>query len=155
MALRRAASLVAALLALGAAGCGGGQRAETSAPAACFDPPATIQRALRQAPGEVRLADGSPLSRCVAAATSDAELQDLGVTFVAVADRLALRARRDPRAALQLGYLVGTFRRAAANGHGAHAELVRRLEMSTGVGGLPPATRSAYERGLEAGSGAA
>jgi len=66
-----------------------------------------IVRALERAPQTVALTDGTPLSQCVARARDSGDLQSFGVLVVRVADRLADRARRDRRAALRLGYLIG------------------------------------------------
>src|SRR5687768_15191928 len=99
---RRTAVLSVALTFAAAAGCG------DDAPKLsllCLEGEATIRRALATAPGPVRLADGTPLSRCVSAARDDADLQSFGVIATRVADRLADQG--GGAAALQLGYLIG------------------------------------------------
>src|SRR4051794_40067894 len=81
----------------------------------------TIVRALAAAPGAVALPDGTRLSRCIADGQDDAELQDVGLVFHRAAETLHARAARDPRAAVQLGYLVGATRRGAKRTNGVMA----------------------------------
>ena len=119
-------------------------------PAACTQGAAPILRALEAAPGAVRLAGGTRLSDCVKDATTDAELQSLGLMLTPLADRLAVAADRSDAAALQLGYLVGAARRGGGR-VGLQAELVRRLEQAAGLDGVAAAHRFAYRRGLRAG----
>ena len=113
----------------------------------CLEGEAPIRRALEAAPGSVRLADGTPLSLCVARARADADLQSFGVIATRVADRLA--DQRDGTAALQLGYLIGAARRGGAKTQGVHAELLHRLEV-TGRR-VDAARRAELERGMRAG----
>jgi len=107
-----------------------------------------VLRALRTAPRDVRLSDGTRLSECVSGASDDAELQQIGFAFTPAADRLA--RTRDERSAFRLGYLVGAVRRGAATTNGVHLELVRRLE-STVTFDDDPALLAAAGRGARAG----
>lgn len=144
--------LVAALI---AAGCGGGGG---KTPAACLEGTRAYLAALRQAPGAVALADGTPISACLAENQSGGELATVGTAMVTAATQLNAEARAHPggRAAVQLGYLLGAAGRGAESTEGIHEELMRRLgaaaRYSPGGRRLPPAFRSAYRRGFEAGS---
>jgi hypothetical protein len=97
----------------------------------------------------VTLADGTPLSGCVAAARDIGELQSFGYIVTRVADRLAERGAADAGAALRLGYLIGAARRGSAHSQGVSDELVHRLEVSARR--LPDRAQPALERGLGAG----
>lgn len=122
-------------------------------PRSCFAEPAALMSALRQAPGEVALQDGTRLSQCVSSARTDGELQSLGISFGRLADALRARARADPRAALQLGYLAGAVRAGARGAPGGVAEqLARRIEQLAALApGAPAASAAALARGLRAG----
>ena len=109
-----------------------------------------VARALAAAPGDVALGDGTRLSECVRNAESDADQQNLGIVLTSVAEDLEAKAPDDPRAALQLGYLVGAARRGAPGDSSLQFELVRRLEASI-PGDLPPAARRSLDEGLKAG----
>jgi len=147
-----AGPLVAAILVLLLAGCARAQ--DDPVPAACLDEPATIVRALERAPGAVKLADGTRLSRCVSRARADGDLQALGLSLTTVADTLRARVRVDPGAAAGLGYLAGAVRAGAAANEGLAAELARRIERATALAAdAPPAARAAMARGLRAGEG--
>jgi hypothetical protein len=146
--MSRVLSLALAALALGAAGC---RTEDPKLPASCRDQPERIAAALRFAPAPVRLPDGTRLSNCLRRARSDAELQDVGITFTHVADTLATRIGRSDAAALQLGYLIAAARLGAQRTNGVGLELQRRLEQTVGLDGPPPARRAAFERGDAAG----
>lgn len=118
---------------------------------ACTASPQAVERALEQAPGDVRLQGGVPLSRCIANARNDAELQNVGTVFTIAAEHLEDVAPRDETAALRLGFLIGAARRGGARANGVQAELIRRLERSGALDGATPAARSALNRGLAAG----
>jgi hypothetical protein len=141
------ASAGCALLA-GVPGCG---QSAASVPPACLNGAPDLERALAGAPGPVALSDGTPLSRCVANATSDGDLQNVGSVFSAAADDLARGAARDPATALRLGYLVGATRRGGAHDQGISAELVRRVEQSANLDRRDPRVDAAMHRGLVAG----
>src|SRR4051812_1640101 len=146
---RRALALAAAFttLAAVASGCGNDDR---PLPAACVTDLPAVTKALSGAPGAVRLPDDTKLSTCVERARSDADIQTVGILFTRQADRLAAELPTSDRAALQLGYLIGTVRKGAAHTNGIHAELVRRIGQTAGVGGPPAARRAAFETGLRA-----
>ena len=118
--------------------------------AACTAGEGDVARALRSAPGAVRLADGTPLSDCIRQARSDADLQNLGLVLTAVAEDLEGSAPSAPRAALELGYLVGAARRGAPSESSLQAELVHRLERSAAVE-MSSAARRALAEGMRAG----
>jgi len=145
----RALLLATAAAALLASGCGGDGDVPVST--LCTEGAGPIAQALRAAPGESRLGDGTPLSACIDGATTDAELQNVGVAMTNAAEDLELRAPTDERAALELGYLVGAARRGAGSANAIQAELVRRLERSANLDGATPASRRAIVAGLEAG----
>jgi hypothetical protein len=147
---RRADALALSLLAvaLGAAGCGEDNR---PLPAACATGPRPVARALAEAPGSVRLAGETKLSTCVERARSDADIQTVGSLFTHTADELAGAMARSDAAALQLGYLIGAVRKGARHTSGIHQELVRRVEQTIGLDGVPPPRRAAFDRGLTAG----
>jgi hypothetical protein len=144
MRLRLVLSLTATALAV--AGCG---EDKASLSPLCTEGRQPVERALARAPGPVTLADGTPLSDCVAAARDTGDLQSFGVIITQLADRLADRAARDPAAALRLGYLIGAARKGAAHSQGIPAELVHRLEVTARR--VPDAARPRLERGLRAG----
>jgi hypothetical protein len=146
-ALLACASAGSALLA-GVPGCG---QSAASVPPACLTGAADLERALAGAPGPVALSDGTPLSRCVANATSDGDLQNVGAVFSQAADDLARGAARDPATALRLGYLIGATRRGGAHDQGISAELVRRVEQSANLDRRAPRIDAALHRGLVAG----
>lgn len=132
-----------ALLAVVVAGCGG---SDEPLPMACAAEPERFERALRDAPGPVRI-DGTSLGACVRLSASDADLQSLGIRLTTVADRLQRRAAAgDLTAAGQLGYLIGATQRAAENTEGIQAELGRRLQRSA----APLATDDADVKILDA-----
>lgn len=135
-----------------ASGCGDGVPAVSEL---CLEDAAPIEAALqdvgRDAP--VALEDGTTLAECVERATSDAQLQSLGLTFTTAADHLAARAEQaDADAARQLGFLVGATRRGAARTNGTHLELARRIGLVAGrLQGLPAGAADALQRGLAEG----
>jgi hypothetical protein len=139
-------ALALAVAALSAAGCGD-DRKQLSVLCTEGQPP--IERALRRAPGPVALADGTPLSQCVANARDIGELQSFGFIVTRLADRLAERAAGGGAAALQLGYLIGAARRGAEHSEGVPNELVHRLEVTARR--VPDRAQPTLERGLNAG----
>jgi len=146
---RRRTTTVACAAAL-AAGCGG----ETTTPvsATCTENPDAIVEALQAAPRPVTLGDGGTLlSQCIRGSRTAADLQNVGIAFTNAAEDLELRAPADPRAALQLGYLVGATRRGTDVGAGIQDELLRRIERSAALDGASPAAERALQQGLAAG----
>ena len=136
-----------ACAALGPAACGDDKPALSTS---CTEGPAAIEQALRDAPGKVLLADGTPLSHCVRDARTDAELQNVGIVLTGVAEDLEADAPDSPPAALRLGYLIGAARRGAPGDSSLQAELVHRLERSAALE-LSPAAEQALAEGMRAG----
>ncbi|GAC1434126.1 MAG: hypothetical protein NVSMB51_00500 [Solirubrobacteraceae bacterium] len=126
------------LAALALIGCGAGGDGAAGPPAACTDTPSSVAEALRSAPARVLLADGTALSICVQRAHDDGQLQAVGSVLATVADDLARTAASDPRAAIELGYLVGAVRRGAAHTTGGAAALTRRLEQAAAAAAPGP-----------------
>ena len=140
----RALALAVAVAAL--AGCG--SEPSRAVPVECKQASRALGRALARAPGDVRIG-GRRISDCFVPGSDSADQQELGGTFLPVAERLAVDARAHPRgpAPLRLGFLIGSVRRGAAQG-GVYAELVRRLEQElAGVDTGAPA----FVRGSRAG----
>ncbi len=141
--------LVAILALLLLAGCGSGR---DPLPSACLVSGTELGRALDPAPNPVALRDGTRLSACLERASSDGELQSLGVALTTVAGRLQRQAPRDPAAAARLGYLIGAVRRGAAESNGVSIELGRRLERTGLLDAPHAAAAQALQRGLRAGA---
>ena len=136
-------------LALVAAACGGMDTPPVAA--SCTEGPDAIARALRSAPGEVTLPGGGRLSACIRNARSDAELQTVGLVFSRAAEDLEARAVAEPRAPLELGFLVGATRAGARTSSGIQDELVRRIERSAALDGASPGVVAALNEGIAAG----
>jgi Tfp pilus assembly protein FimV len=118
-------------------------------PDGCTEGPAPLLRALRSAPGQVRLGDAR-LSDCLQKGADSGQLELVGTSFVDAASLLSPPARRRPNggAALELGYLVAAAQRGGSRTQGVHDELLRRLDQElTGVDTRSPA----YLRGKLAG----
>ena len=121
-------------------------------PSSCLDAQTEdVLRALRSAPHAVALRDGTPISACVAGAVGDAELQIVGATLTAAADRLARRLADSDRAAFRLGFLMGSVERGAARTSGVQGELSTRIGQAAGLEGGPTERRAALLRGRTAG----
>lgn len=141
-------SLVCALAVAALAACGG----SAPLPRDCRTMTvADVLHALQHAPASVALPGGARLSTCVERATGDADLQSVGATLTAAADRLARRMAASEEAALQLGYLIGATERGAARTPGVQAELAQRMAAVPGFDGGPRARRAALLRGRAAG----
>ena len=138
-----AASLAAAVT----AGCG--SEPSATVPAGCLEGPSELRAGLVRAPGEVRVGGRRP-SECFPRASSQGDVENLGVVFVTAAERLADEATRQPRgpATLRLGFLIGAAHRGAGRAQGIYSELLRRLDtVADGVD-----TRgAAFRRGRSAG----
>lgn len=148
------AILLAAAAVLAAFGCG--RSTDDSTPVACLEGEGTYLRALQQAPGEVELSDGVPISDCLAANQQAGDLATVGTALVEGATKLNGEARTDPggAAAVRLGYLIGAAERGAERTAGIHAELLRRLTVAARFspeGPLPAAFLRAYREGFDAG----
>lgn len=145
---------LAALVAL-AVGCGG---ADDKTPVACLEGRGAYLAALADAPGEVRLGDGTPIGDCLAENQRGGDLAAVGTAMVAAATQLNAEAREDPGGAanVRLGYLVGAAERGAGETSGIHTDLIRRLDAAAGYspGGkpLPPGFQRAYDEGFAAGN---
>jgi hypothetical protein len=131
-----------------ASGCGSGN---DPPPAACSDGARIVLGALRKAPGDVALENGTLISTCVRRSLDTGEIQTLGFTYLAVANTELKLMPRSDAAAVRLGFLVGAVRRGANKTNGVQLELVRRLDQVAGVGGPPGPRRAAYRRGIAAG----
>jgi hypothetical protein len=147
--------LCAAGAVLAFAGCG--SQGDDSTPVACLEPGGVYLKALKAAPGEVKLLGETPISECLAENQQGGDLADVGETMVAVATKLNAEARADPGGAanLQLGYLLGAAERGAEKTEGIHAELIRRLTVAARFTPadqrLPATFLATYQRGFDAG----
>lgn len=146
-----AAVLAVAVLVLAACG-----KQDDSTPVACLEGQDIYLAALAKAPGEVKLAGGTPISECLAENQSGGDLANVGEAMVETATVLNGEARAEPEgpAPLRLGYLIGAAQRGAAATEGIHSDLIRRLTVAarySGEGPLPPAFVSAYREGFDAG----
>jgi hypothetical protein len=120
--------------------------------ASCTSGSGPILTALRRAPGHAALSDGTKLSDCVSHAINDADLQNVGSSFIGAGDSLARRAQTDGVAAYRLGYLAGAAERGANQTEGIAMELVDRLDRFMGDSTvMPPANRAEFARGRNAG----
>lgn len=151
---RLPAALFVTTLLVASAGC---SSSEQETPRACLASPSAYLEALERAPGEVRLADGTPISECLTSDQEPAELGQVGEAIVEAATELNTAARRDPGGedTVRLGYLVGAVQRGASESDGIHADLVRRLDaaarFSEGGETLPVSFERAFGRGYAAG----
>ena len=109
-----------------------------------------VLTALKSAPHDVALQDGTRLSTCVARALDDADLQVVGAALTSAADRLARTFARNDADAFRLGFLIGATERGAAQTNGVGAELVARLRQAATSSGAQRA-RTALLRGMAAG----
>jgi hypothetical protein len=152
--MRRGVPLALVLACLVAAGCGS---KDSSTPVACLEGAAAYEKALAQAPGEVRLGGETPISDCLAENQSGGELAQVGEAMVETATRLNAEARQagGGAAAVQLGYLVGAAEGGAASTEGIHSDLIRRLIVAArytpGKQPLGAAFYRAYRTGYAAG----
>jgi hypothetical protein len=155
-AVRRGLGLSIALVALTApgVGCGG---PDDSTPVACLEGSGAYLRALRSAPGEVRLNGETPISDCLAENQASGDLANVGAAMLSATTGLNAEARAKPggSANLQLGYLLGAAQRGAERTEGIHDELIRRLTAAARYSPhsqtLPATFLAIYERGYDAG----
>ncbi|MDX6607730.1 MAG: hypothetical protein QOD14_2270 [Solirubrobacterales bacterium] len=149
---RWVAALVAAVVRLGAAGCG--PQPNDLAPASCLVTNRDYLRALERAPGGVRLASDTAISACLVPEQQAGQLASIGHEMIIAATKLNVEARHDPGgpAAVQLGYLIGAVAKGADP---IHTDLVRRLNsaarFSETGGTLPASFERAFGRGYAAG----
>ena len=121
-------------------------------PAGCGEGGGAILRALRAAPGRVRLGH-TPLSGCLRDQADGDEVQLVGTGFVDAASRLSPQAQRRPdgRATLELAYLIAAAHRGRTHSQGVYDEMLRRLDQeATTIDTHSPA----YRRGERAGRAA-
>lgn len=152
--MRRPLILVSLLALLLLAGCG---QTNDTTPVACLEGSGSYLRALRQAPGQAALDDGTPISGCLTENQKAGDLATVGTALVEVATKLNAEAREDPggNANLRLGYLLGAVTQGAEGTNGIHADLIRRLgaaaRYSPDNRPLPPAFLRSYREGFDAG----
>lgn len=146
---------VLAVFMLGAvAGCGD---QDDSTPVACLEGAAAYERALRAAPGEVRLDGETPISDCLASNQAAGDLARVGEAMIETATELNAEAREEGRSdpAVQLGYLLGAVERGSEESEGIHSDLVRRLTVAARYAPdrqpLSEEFLDSYEEGFEAG----
>jgi FAD/FMN-containing dehydrogenase len=147
--------LAASLFGLLLAGC---DQADDSTPVACREGSGPYLHALRAAPGEVALDDGTPISGCLVENQQGGDLATVGTALVVATTKLNAAARAEPGggANLQLGYLLGAATHGAEGTNGVHAELVRRLTAAARYSPdgrpLPAAFLRTYREGFDAGA---
>jgi hypothetical protein len=149
-----AIAVLALLLALALAGCGGAK--DSSTPTACLEGADAYMKALAAAPGEATLGDETPISDCLAENQDGGDLATVGEAMVQTATRLNAEGREEPggQASVRLGYLLGAAERGADRTEGIHTDLVRRLTVAARYAPRPPlpaAFLRAYREGFEAG----
>lgn len=122
-------------------------------PSICTDTDtAGYLRALRTAPGPVRLRGGVAISKCTKLVLTDADLQVLGTNVHGAAETLAARAAGGSvDAAVQLGYLTAAVDRGSGT-TGIAAELARRVQTAVVAAGSAREVRRALARGAAAGA---
>jgi hypothetical protein len=143
--------LTLAACSLTVAACGSDDGSEASA--ACLAGPDAYVEALRRAPDDVRLADGTPISDCLAEGQGAGELGSVGEAMITAATRLNSDALRtlDQDTAVELGYLVGAIERGAESTGGIHEDLLRRVEAAAGFTGQAEAPAGSFRDGFEEG----
>jgi hypothetical protein len=155
--VRRRIALCLAGVLLALWGCGSDDDAAT--PAACLAGPEPYLEALAGAPGEVLLEDTTPIGGCLVEEQEAGAIGTVGEGMIAAATTLNRQARREPHgeATVQLGYLVGATRVAAARTGGIHEDLVRRVEAAALFIPkdqiLPAGFQKGYDEGFAAASG--
>lgn len=135
----------------------GCKREDPVTPTACREGAEVFLTALKSAPEDVRLSDGSGISDCLVPAQEAGPLADVGQGLLESANELNREARQDPggQANVALGYLLGAAREGASDTSGIHTDLVRRLEAAVSFhpsqSKPSPAFGSALEEGIAAG----
>jgi hypothetical protein len=127
-------------------------------PAACLVPASEYLTALEAAPGEVRLADHTPISSCLVDDQASGALQTVGKSIIDAATELNREILRssDQQTIVRLGYLVGAVQQGASGTGGIHSDLVLRLDSAarySGPAGEPfdAAFERAFGQGYAAG----
>jgi hypothetical protein len=148
-----AATAIVAALALAIAGCSSQEDEET--PSACLVEAPAYLKALRAAPGEVRLEGTTQISDCLTPEQDGGELAQVGSAMIAAATELNGEGRADPGGAapVQLGYLSAAVSRGADS---IHVDLARRVTTAAQFSPEGSDTLSAeflrgFGRGYEAG----
>jgi hypothetical protein len=150
-------SLAVSLVLLAALVAGCGSSGESSTPLACLAPTGQYLQALRDAPGEVRLAGQTAISDCLSGTQAAGDQAQVGQTVIEAATELNAQARRDPSGddTVRLGYLVGAVQEGASHASGVDADLVRRLDTAARFepsgGSLGVAFERAFGKGYAAG----
>lgn len=145
---------LSALALVALVGCGS---TDSSTPVACLEGSKLYLTALRDAPGDVELRGGTPISECLIENQSGGDLANVGTAMVEAATRLNGEARARPGGAanLQLGYLLGAAERGAEGTSGIHADLIRRLTAAARYSPdgqpLPATFLETYREGFDAG----
>jgi hypothetical protein len=151
----RPAAVSLVLLVILAAGCG--SSGESATPLACLAPTDKYLKALRDAPGEVRLAGQTAISDCLSGTQAAGDQAQVGQTVIEAATALNAQARHDPggKDTVRLGYLVGAVQEGASHASGVDADLVRRLDTAARFkpsgGSLGVAFERAFGKGYAAG----
>jgi len=146
-----AITLAAAVVILG---CG---ETDTDTPDVCFESPANITAALRNAPEPVALDGDTIISDCLVRNQSEGDLVNFGTNITEVATGLGADASKPGpaglKAAIDAGYLVGALEKGAEETDGIHATLLDRVTSaaSNGLSGASELKRDHYEAGREAG----
>ena len=144
--------ILAALVLLKALAAGCGSKEYTSTPIACAGSSGDYLKALRVAPGTVRLNGETAISDCF----TGAEDPNIAHAVIGAASRLNAQARRDPggHATVELGYLAGAVHEGTAHVP-SDADLVRRVDTAArynpGAGSLGAAFEQAFGKGYAAG----
>jgi hypothetical protein len=152
---RKAAAMLTCAAALVAAGCGG--QNDDSTPVACLEGTDAYLKALRAAPGAVKVSEETPISECLAENQQAGDLATVGEAMVEAATKLNSEARAEPggEANVELGYLLGAAGRGAEKTEGIHADLIRRLTVAARFAPaddpLPGELLDAYREGFDAG----
>jgi hypothetical protein len=132
-------------------GCGPASSLFTSPPPSCTTGAPSVEAALRRAPAPVRLADGTPISQCIARSTAQGDLESVGGVLVQAGSDIAARLATTPAAAVELGYLIGATERGAAHSDGVDGQIVIRVKGIAPFSGLTAVEVAALARGLRAG----
>jgi hypothetical protein len=135
-------------------GCGS---TDTDTPDVCFESPAFITAALRNAPEPVALDGETSISECLVRNQKEGDLVNFGTNIIKVAGGLGADASRSGpggvKAAIDGGYLVGAMEKGAEDTDGIHATLVERVRsaVTNGLSDASELKRAHYEAGVEAG----